>query len=78
MALFFHHGIGEMQRDEHGTELRDGAEAYSEAVQLAGELLSGIGEQGYRDRLLWRMIVTDEHGRTVTEISISAERHQPS
>ena len=76
--FFFHQGIGEMQRDDHGTELQEGAEAYAEAIQLAGELLDGISEREHRDRLSWRMIVTDERSRTVCEISISAERHDLS
>ena len=73
--FYFHHGMGELQRDDHGTELQGGAEAYAEAIQLAGDLLGGISERGHPDRLSWRMIVTNDRSRTVCEISISAERH---
>jgi hypothetical protein len=69
---FFHVVDGSFHVDTDGTELADLAEAHSQAIIMAGEILrDGRGKFWGGDD--WQMHVTDENKRTLFKLRFSSE-----
>jgi hypothetical protein len=74
MARYFfnvHDGKDVIDRD--GTELRDEAEARSEAVRLAGQCILDLGEAFWTSGEEWRLEVSDEERRTLFSLTFTAD-----
>ena len=69
---FFHVYDGYSALDEDGTELPDIYTAQTEALRMSGELLRDIGAKFWNDTE-WKLVVGDEHGRTLFVLRFSAE-----
>ena len=69
---FFHVYDGCSALDEDGTELPDIYTAQTEALRMSGELLRDIGAKFWNDTE-WKLVVGDEHGRTLFVLRFLAE-----
>ncbi len=72
---FFHVHDGIQQLDREGVELSGHAEAHSQAVVAAGEMLKDV--VGHFTRGNWSMRVLDETGDVVSDIVIAIKRKKP-
>jgi Domain of unknown function (DUF6894) len=69
---FFHVVDGSFTVDADGTVLADVAEAHSQAIIMAGEIMrDGKGKFWAGDE--WQMQVTDENRRTLFKLRFSSE-----
>lgn len=74
MSRFFFHVIdGKFLVDAEGTELADLAEAKSEAIRTAGEVIRHGGQSAW-DGTEWQMHVTDADQKTVLKLTFSAKQ----
>ena len=69
---FFTVTDGETIPDHEGTELADIYQAQSEAIQMTGEILRGMGKK-YWGGTAWKLEVTNEQGQLVFVLRFSAE-----
>ena len=73
MARYFFHVIdGSVQVDAEGTELADLAEAHSQAITMAGEIMRDARRKFWTGTD-WQMHVADHTKRTVFKLRFSAE-----
>jgi hypothetical protein len=74
MPVFhFHVEDGVSEPDEDGADLPDVASARREAARLAGQLLCDEPELVWRSEGEWRLVVTDEGGRTLFTLLLRTE-----
>lgn len=69
---FFHVVDGSFHVDTDGTVLADLAEAHSQAITMAGEIMRDARRK-FWDGDAWQMHVTDENKRTLFKLTFSAE-----
>ena len=73
---FFHVHDGVQQLDREGVDLSRHAEAHSQAVVTAGEMMKDV--DGHFTRGNWSMRVLDETGEVVSDILIAVKRKEPN
>jgi hypothetical protein len=69
---FFHVLDGSVNIDTDGTELRGLAEAHSQAITMAGEIMRGARCKFWTGND-WQLHVTDDAKRTLFKLKFSAE-----
>jgi hypothetical protein len=69
--FYFHVKDGADIRDEVGTELPSIDAARNQAVASSSEMIWDLGRK-FRLAEVWQMIVTDENGRELFELSFTA------
>ena len=69
--FYFHVRDGADIRDEVGTELSSIDAARNQAVASSSEMIWDLGRK-FRLAGVWQMIVTDENGRELFELSFTA------
>ena len=78
MPRYFYHVMdGQAFVDNEGTELKDHADARSQAIKTAGKMLSELGDQVWEGSHAWTMSVADETGRVALTLRFSADDHGP-
>ena len=73
---FFHVHDGVQRVDGEGLDLAGPAEAHSQAVIAAGEMLKD--EDGHFTRGNWSLCVLDEDCNVVSDIMIAVRRRKPT
>ena len=72
VRYYLHVHDGSSAPDEEGVELRDVNAARAEAIRASGEILRDCRPETL-DGSEWRMTVTDQEGRNVFTLRLSAE-----
>ena len=77
MPRYFFHVVDSRDiPDAEGTVLPDPAEARSEALVTAGEILRDVGMKGWTGTE-WRLRVEDEAGQKLFTVRLSIDDHRP-